>query len=381
MLPQFEFFFNLNSEGEMLQNRPLHSFPKINIMSLMSASFARGLNEYIWDHLPLRENFLSFDHWIDYYIFNDSPIPEEVLLGKEEWLFLYPSVMDWPKKNAQEVEKFVKLSRIATELQRKTGKQILIIPSPSKASIYPEFLSNYHQKEYLKFASIFHKQLQTAALNTNSLFLLWEPFRNEKNRLLNNKQTSSPINSRTRFLFRPRDRHFNWETSVFQTKIIIDRIFPGAWNNNIYDNYFDQYKFQKSEMEKRFIKINLPEPYHTFLFENFMKEFQIVKEEYPVKKTKGNIVVFKAGITTDIKPLPKKLVVVHDSFFVQSQLLMAPYIKESTYMHWSISENFSFFMETIIKADILIIQSVEDAWSWRLDLLERILKELYNNSI
>lgn len=376
VLPQFGIFFKLNSQREELQNRTLRSLPKMNVISLLSTSFGKEFDEYIWDHLPLRSRFLRASHWIDYHIFNDSPIPEKVLIGKDQWLFLYPSVMDWPKKNAQQVEKFVELARKATELQRTAGIEIIIIPSPAKASIYPEFLPGFHQKAYVEHASIFQEKLEAAASDAKSLLLLWTPFHTEKDRLLKSKQTNQSITWRTHYLFRPRDRHFSWETSIFQTKKIVDRIAPGRWKDNIYDDYFTQYRYRNSEMANRFMKIYLPEPYTTLLTKKYMEAFHITKETYPVEVANRSIITFRVGINPTIEPLSKRVVVIHDSFFNKCKILLAPYLKESVYMHWYLSKNFYFFMETIRKADILIIQSVEGHWHLRYQLLGRILREL-----
>ena len=375
-LPQFGILFNLDSEREELQNRALNSLPKMNMKSLLSASFGKELNDYIWDHLPLRSRLLQADHWIDYHIFNDSPIPDKVIMGRDQWLFFYPSVMDYPQKSAQQVETFVALARKVTELQRRIGTEIIIIPSPAKASIYPEFLPDYHQKEYVKHASIFHERLEAAASDVKSLLLLWAPFRNEKERLLRSKQTNPSITWGTHYLFRPRDRHYSWETSIFQAKKIIDKIAPGRWQDNIYDDYFTQYKYEKSEMESRFMKIHLPELYTTLLTKKYLEAFSITQKIYPVEMTNRSKVTFTTGINPIIKPLTKRVVVIHDSFFDKSMFLMAPYFKESVYMHWRLSDNFPLFMKTVKKADILIIQSVEGRWYWGFQVLMRILREL-----
>ena len=159
------------------------------------------MNEYIWDHLPLRTNLLKADHWIDYHIFNDSPVLDKVLIGRDDWLFFYPAVMEWPQKNSQQVEKFIALAQKATAVQKKTGKEIILIPSPSKTSIYPEFLPDYHQNAYRQNAAQFHERLDMVAPDTKSLLLLWKPFQNEKERLLQErtkwhigtKQNSLPV--------------------------------------------------------------------------------------------------------------------------------------------------------------------------------------------
>ena len=97
---------------------------------------------------------------------------------------------------------------------------------------------------------------------------------------------------------------------------------------------------------------------------------------YPVAMTNRFHETFSVGKNPFIEPLAKKVVVIHDSFFDQSRFLLAPYFKESIFMHWMVFKNFRFFMNAIRKADILILQSVEDRWQVRYERLERILTEL-----
>ncbi len=374
LMPQLGLIFNIENEREKFQNRSLARLPEINMQTLLSASFGKEVNEYIWDHLPLRQNFLKADHYIDYHIFKDSPVLDQVLLGRDDWLFLYPAVMKWPQKNSRQVEKFTALARKADTIRTQTGKEIYILPSPSKASIYPEFLFDYHFKTYWQHADILQSSLEKAAAQTKSLMALWSAFHNEKERLLRERTNSMP--SSARYLFRPRDRHFSWETAVLQAKNIINSLMPGQWDDKLYAPYFSPYQNSGSEMEKRFMKIDLPEPYQTFFKEKYLRALTITIENTPVAMTKGTRETFLVGNNRFTQPLPKKVVVIHDSFFDQSRFLLAPYFQETVYMHWRVSRNFPFLMNEIKSADIVIIQSVEDRWHVRYARLERILQEL-----
>ena len=379
LLPQFGILLNIQGEGENLQNRTLSQFPAISIKAVSSASFGEKINEYVWDHLPLRSQFIKVDHWIDYYIFHDSPIPEQLMLGKDGWFFLYDTVITWPKKNAQYANQLVTLAREATQIQKKTGIEIVIVPSPSKASIYPEFLTDYYQKEFTRHASIYQNELEAAATSdATSLLLLWDPFRKEKARLLQDNQACIEIEKSLCYLFRPRNRHFDWDTAIFQARIIIERIAPGKWQNNLYSMYLDpQLKYRQSEMEVRFIRVDLPEAYVNFQSRKFLDVYSIQQEVFPIKGTNMKFDVFKTDPQSPIQPVQKRVVVIHDSFMNQSKFLITPYFQESIFMHWAVSHgNISLFTETIGKAEILILEGVEGFWYNRLKILNEILEEL-----
>jgi hypothetical protein len=382
LLPFFGGLLQVKGEGEALQNRRLNQLPEINIDSIRSGLFGKKFNEYVWDHLPLRSQLITVDHWIDYYVFRDSPVPDKVLLGRDGWLFLYSAVMEWPRENAEQVDFFVKLALDATGLQKKCGKQIFIVPSPNKASIYPEFLLDDNRSQYLHYSSIYRERLQAAAsAGAQSLLLLWEPFVLEKEKLLNGSELNKQFPDRLCYLFRPRDRHFSWETSLLQAQKVAEAIAPGKWNNSYYGAYFSEYKIEKSEMAKLYIKINLPEPYVTFDEIQYLNDLSIIKTDIPVEKTNGRIISFKINSSNGQNNfLPKRIVVIHDSFFDQSRFFLAPYFQESVFMNWNVMRNMPVFMNEIRKADILVIQSVEGHWSWRYPQLKYILDDLAKGS-
>ena len=377
LLPQFGLLLNMRDEGENIQNRIPAQFPAVSSASLLSALFSERLNEYVWDHLPLRSRLLSADHWIDYYVFKDSPVPEQVLLGRNGWLFFYYSVMIWPRKNAQIVEQFIALARRAQSIQKKTGMEIIIMPSPSKASIYPEFLTDYQQSEYTPYASAFHDQLvMEASSDVTTLLLLWDAFRQKKARLLDEKFECAGIDKGACYLFHPRSRHFGWETAIYQAELIVDRMAPGIWRNDFYEPFLTKVNFRASEMQQRFIKIDLPESYIDFRINEFLGEHEVSKTTRTIEKTDYRAIYFETKDNATIRPVPKRVVVIHDSFMNKSMYLLIPYFQEMIFMHWNISDNKAFFSETIREADILLIEAVEGFWHFKLNILGRIIEEL-----
>jgi len=378
IFPHLGTLLHIQGEGENLENRRLKPFPELNMKTIFSPSVGEELNDYVWDHLPLRTQLIEADHWMDYYIFKDSPVPDQVLIGRNGWLFFYPSVMTLPKEYADNVDKFVRAARKATRIGKKSGIEILIVPSPSKASIYPEYLTAHHREMYSTYEEMFQNHLEKAASSdTPSLLLLWEPFRKEKNRLLHEKHCEENQKS-TCYLFRPKDRHFDWETAILQAKKIVERVAPGKWEDDIYKQYLTPYEDKPSEMERRFIRIDLPEPYIDFMAPEFLTSHSIRFKSVPVEGTARNKEVFTVDTNSGTDPMGKRVVVIHDSFFEKSKFFITPYFKETIFMHWSLSANMSSFLATVRSADILIIQGVDDSWyaTYRVNRLQLIFNAL-----
>lgn len=372
MLPQIGLLFGFKGPGTDLESRKLNTFPKTSIKSILSTQFSAEFNAYIWDHLPLRAQLLSLDHWIDYHLFKDSPIPEKVLVGKNGWLFLYPTVMEWPTSNVRKIDEFIAQIQRADRLQTKIGKQIFIVPSPCKASIYPEFLNDGERKSFSRYAAVYRERLEKTAETSTSLLLLWKPFLEEKSRLLQQKKPADATAARLHYLYRPRDRHFSWETAILQAKCIVEKISPGMWQSDRMKHYLSPYYLSISEMQRRFLKIQLLELYTHLEIARYFEMFDLHLTTQPIGKTHYVIKHYTSGRAGGITPIAKHVVIVHDSFFDLSSFFLPPYFRETTFLHWNTMQNFSRFMKTLQKADILVFQSVEGQWHARIKHLAKI---------
>ena len=376
LLPQLGLFFEIDNEGVAFENRKLRDFPSITMEFFIEASIGEKINNYVWDHMPMRSVFLRADHWIDYHVFADSPVPEKVLLGKGRWLYLYPSVMIWPEKNNQSVKNFIDIAMRFKEIGKKNSVDYVFIISPSKASIYPEHLRDRNRLKFNRSFLEFQEKLQELEQNANNIVLLWKSFVEEKKRLLEiHKNVSSGVDG-TQYLFRSRDRHFSWEAAIFQSKQIVERLVREDWKDSNLSNYFTGYELERSELEKRFLKINLPEPYQTFFGGKYMRDMGLEREVRSIGKGQANLVVYSAKGGNQIIPSEKKLLVIHDSFLAKSSFFIAPYFRESVFMHWSTLDDIKLFSEEAASADILVMQSVEGHLHFRLATIENILVEL-----
>ncbi|MEN8155135.1 MAG: hypothetical protein ABFR75_14045 [Acidobacteriota bacterium] len=375
LLPQAGLLFNFVGEGEEFQNRKLSPYPEISAESVFSSSFGLEMNSYIWDHFPLRSDLLKIDHWIDYHIFKDSPVPDKVLIGKEDTFFIYQSITKYPKNNLSSLNKYKEIFTKAAEIHRKRKPKIFFVFSPSKASLYPEFLPDSFKKKYLVGDKKFRSELEEYSGKTKNILLLWDAFNKRKNEL-SSKSPQTDIDKRLRYLFRPYDQHFHWETAIYQAKLIVDFLAPGKWKGETFNKYFTNYKYEKSEIEKRFFKIDLPEPYKEFIHKDFFSAFNIWQIGRKSPNGLEKYIEFKKKGPEKITPLNKNLVVIHDSFLFKSKYFITPFFKRSVFIKWKKHKVSDFFIPIIKNADIILLHGFESHFFAKLKSIEKILDNL-----
>jgi len=372
LLPHISPIFKFKAQDKYFQNRYLYSLPKIEIASILSSSFGKDMDKYIWDHLLFRAFFLEVDHWIDYHVFNDSPLPELITIGKDGWLFYYPAITTHPKINLEQVGRFAESVRLAGILEKQLGLDILFLVSPIKPSIYPEFISDAGLKYFNLYFPKFQRRLEDIASDTDDILLLWDSFRMERDRLFRQNDLDSENTGKSRYLFSPKGEHYDWDLSIFQAKCIVEKLAPGKWRDNLYDDYLTPYRLEQSEMAK-LLNIYLPEPARSFNSDKFFKSFAI----NVVKGESEGLHIYTTGKNPYIDPVPLRIMFIHDSFMQKSYPFLLPYFKESIFINWSsIDKLFTPALNEIRSVDILVIQRIDESWFNRYDILERILKEL-----
>ena len=115
----------------------------MNKRSIIDGSFANGVENYWADHFGFRDFLIKVNNTINLKVFNKAPT-QEIILGKDNWLFLTNEQPDFEKKSmhSEEIELVVKkLENFAQALERKNIEFFFFV-SPNKSTIYPEYLSD-----------------------------------------------------------------------------------------------------------------------------------------------------------------------------------------------------------------------------------------------
>lgn len=141
-------YLGLLKVPDLQEKRKLAEKPAFNPSFL--DPFPKDYEAYYNDHFHWRNGLIRLKNYINYYTFRQSSLPEEVLVGKEDWLFKSGFQLDiYTGKfqfSARELESITKeLERRKALVEAAGAKYYFCIP-PQKHSIYPEYLPNTVQR-------------------------------------------------------------------------------------------------------------------------------------------------------------------------------------------------------------------------------------------
>lgn len=125
------------------ENRGVTKKPVFNINRL--DDFTKNYDIYYTDNFSLRQNFISIVNRLDYLLFNVSPVPQTVTIGKDGWFYATKSAQNYKGANLFSKEE---LNYFKIELEERTkwakdhGCEYYLIVVPNKMNVYPEYLPN-----------------------------------------------------------------------------------------------------------------------------------------------------------------------------------------------------------------------------------------------
>lgn len=102
--------------------------------------FSKLYEEYFNVNLPYRDVLVTGNAMIDYFLYKDSST-EDVIIGKEHWLFFAPTIADYQKTNLYTMEQ---MNIIVANMEymrcyfEERGMEFYIYIAPNKATIYGE---------------------------------------------------------------------------------------------------------------------------------------------------------------------------------------------------------------------------------------------------
>lgn len=124
--------------------------PKWNMNDYVSGKYQRESEQYVAEHFGFRENVIRlYNQYL--YGFYHKTYSQDVVIGKEGWLFYPQSVRDyygqellrWHPSVDEAQKKFdheVKYLNWARDILKENGVDLLVFMAPEKSFLYPEFL-------------------------------------------------------------------------------------------------------------------------------------------------------------------------------------------------------------------------------------------------
>jgi hypothetical protein len=126
-----------------IENRQLAPIPSPSVADLLRIRTYDRLALAISDRLPLRNQAIEANSWIDLKIFRRSPNPQ-VIIGSHNWLYYSPGVNGRCLVSAELAEIQANWATM-DQLLRAHGKRLSLIVVPSKETVYPRFLPKRDQ--------------------------------------------------------------------------------------------------------------------------------------------------------------------------------------------------------------------------------------------
>jgi len=139
-------FFNgqikIVEDIENSENRMMVSYPNIDFTYL--DKFPSDFNKYYNDNFSVRFLLIKWHSIFTLYFLKKSPIPDKLIIGKNNWLFLAGNELDpYKGKNGltnDELEKFKKEFEYRKQYLQKRGCKFYVLIAPIKGAIYPEMM-------------------------------------------------------------------------------------------------------------------------------------------------------------------------------------------------------------------------------------------------
>lgn len=142
LLPSLNEHFHLIAEKKGNENRTKAKKPSD---SLGLESYIKSYDTYYSDNFNLRDNLIALHNKLEFSVFDVSPVPDNVIIGKEGWFYNKNCVPNYKGLNLFSREEMIRLKnelemRTAWAAARNIHYYLAVVPN--KMTVYPEYLPN-----------------------------------------------------------------------------------------------------------------------------------------------------------------------------------------------------------------------------------------------
>lgn len=361
--PALAWALGVKGGGTALQNRNLAPRPPLTFASVWDQSFGKAFSDWTWDAIPLRDKALKSNHQFVVSVFHDSP-SKDAFFGLEGWTWRRERVLqDIRAGGSKPADVMHALDRIEQAFS-KAGVPLHIVISPSKPSIYSEFLPPVYRQEFKRIAGPAEKALIERAKRDSAIVDLWKPIREEKNRLLA-LPDSEFKRPEMRWLWRRNDDHWNVEAGRIQAREIVQAIEPAAWDESKAPTLTGEFEEQESELSRLYFKTDIMEPYQRLTPSPLV---DVTYTRSNPKKTHQPTIVAESRPTPGHSPSSKKILILRDSFLSDHSgapsctrdagvQTIAPFFSKSIFLHWDTLQKLKKELQPYIQdVDEVVVQ-------------------------
>ncbi|MFA5676395.1 MAG: hypothetical protein WDA65_07730 [Christensenellales bacterium] len=133
---------NVNAE-----KRALASPPDIIKNGQVNFDFTKQFDDYFTDNFAFRTNLVTLNAFLNAGVFGES-VSEQVIIGKDGWLFFEPTLRDYKKQNTlsdNEIYRLARTLKIQCDALLLNGTQFIFAVAPNKASVYGRYMPDRYK--------------------------------------------------------------------------------------------------------------------------------------------------------------------------------------------------------------------------------------------
>ena len=141
MIPGVVMVFSTRQDISQREARVLAKRPALTALTQQPFQYPSLWDTYLQDHFGMRELLLDINAWIRRA--TRSPATGNVIVGKQGWLFFEQGLLPTPESRRdieQKVTRQVELIEAISLRLQTQGVPFLVVPTPDKHTVYPEYL-------------------------------------------------------------------------------------------------------------------------------------------------------------------------------------------------------------------------------------------------
>lgn len=319
LLPTLNEHLHFIEENKGNENRT--KVQKPNFDSLHLASFVKAFDDYYSDNFNLRQNFISFHNVFEYLVFHISPVPKDVLIGKDGWFYNANCIPGYKGANLFTEKEMLQLKNeltLRTKWATERGVKYYLAIVPNKMSVYPEYLPC----SVIKISGSTRYDQIVSLDNYPSINVI-----DIKKNLLKHKNEN-------RFLFQHTDDHWNDLGAYYGYQEIMNRIhkdFPDLSPFSLNDFEIHEEKRSGNMAMMTSLEKYCPENFVALTEKNKIFAHDGIKRGYKVPKNISDWDYEIVKVNENGKKL--KVLIIRDSFTLLLIRYLQEHFRESVFIH------------------------------------------------
>ncbi len=193
---------NINAE-----KRALSQPPELIKNGEVNFDFTKQFDDYFTDNFAFRTNLITLNAFLNAGVFGKS-VSEQVIIGKDGWLFFEPTLNDYKKQNTlsdNEIYRLVRILEIQRDALLQQDIEFIFAVAPNKASVYGQYMpSRYAITGDASNAEKLFEALDKRGFSYANLF--------------------TPLRSDTRQVYHRQDTHWNNTGALIARRVLLETV-------------------------------------------------------------------------------------------------------------------------------------------------------------